>query len=133
MKKLLVLMLFAGSSIVFGQFSIGIRIGEPPAPRVIRVHPANPGPGYVWVDGYWYPSNNRYVWHDGYYTRPPYEGALWITPRYESQQFYQGYWQAGDRQIGHDHTWDRDRRNRDYNRQSKGNANADSKGKGNQR
>jgi len=123
MKKLLVLMLLAGSS-VFAQFSIGIRIGAPPAPRVVRVRPANPGQGYAWVDGYWYPSNNRYVWVNGYYTRPPYEGAAWIGPRYEGSQFYAGYWSGKDRQVQHDHRWDRDRRNRDYDRKP---------GRGNQR
>jgi len=123
MKKLLALLVLAGTSIAFGQFSVGIRIGTPPAPRVLRVRPANPGPGYVWVDGYWYPSTrNRYVWHNGYYTRPPYQGAIWISPRYESQQYYQGYWQADSRQSQHDHRWDSDRRNRDYNRSDNNNG-----------
>jgi len=115
MKKLLALVLLAGSA-AFGQFSIGIRIGAPPAPRMMRMRPAPPGPGYNWIDGYWYPSNNRYVWHNGYYSRPPYEGAVWVGPRYESQQYYQGYWSGGDRQFGHNHRWDKDKRNRDYNR-----------------
>jgi len=115
MKKLLVLMVLAGSSL-FGQFSVGIRIGPPPAPRVIRVRPNSPGPGYSWVDGYWYPSNNRYVWHAGYYTRPPYEGAAWVGPRYEGQQFYEGYWSGNNRKVTHSHTWDKDKRNRDYDR-----------------
>ena len=115
MKRLLALMLLAAGS-VFAQVSVGIRIGAPPAPRVIRVRPHNPGPGYTWVDGYWYPSNNRYVWHAGYYTRPPYEGAAWIGPRYEGQQFYAGYWSGNNRQVPHDHRWDRDKRNRDYGR-----------------
>ena len=121
MKKLLALLLLAGSSIVFGQFSVGIRIGTPPAPRVLRVRPNSPGPGYMWVDGYWYPVNNRYVWHNGYYTRPPYQGAVWVSPRYESQQFYAGYWSGNDRQYEHDHRWDRDKRNRDYNRDNNNN------------
>ena len=117
MKKLLALMLLAGT-MSFGQFSVGIRIGPPPSPRVVRRRPANPGPGYMWVDGYWYPSNNRYVWHDGYYTRPPYAGAAWVGSRYEGQQFYEGYWSGGDRQLEHDHRWDKDRKNRDYGRSS---------------
>jgi WXXGXW repeat (2 copies) len=123
MKKLLALMLLAGGT-VFAQVSIGIRIGAPPAPRLLRVRPSNPGSGYVWVDGYWYPKNHRYAWHPGYYTRPPYDGALWMAPRYEGQQFYEGYWSERDRQVQHDHHWDRDKRNRDY----RGNQ-----GRGNQR
>lgn len=116
MKKLLLAAMFLAGSSLFGQFSVGIRIGAPPAPRVIRVRPNSPGPGYSWVDGYWYPSNNRYVWHAGYYTRPPYEGAAWVSPRYEGQEYYAGYWSGNERQYQHDHRWDRDRRNRDYNR-----------------
>lgn len=116
-------MLLAGSSL-FGQVSVGIRIGAPPAPRVVRVRPNSPGPGYSWVDGYWYPSNNRYVWHAGYYTRPPYDGAAWVSPRYEGQQYYDGYWSGNSGQFQHDHRWDRDKGNRDYNRnQGKGNGN----------
>jgi len=128
MKKLLVLLLLAGSAL-FGQFSVGINIGAPPPPRVIRTRPRSPGAGYVWVDGYWYASNNRYAWHNGYYTRPPFEGAAWIGPRYEGNQFYAGYWQGNGRQERHDHRWDRDKRNRDYNR----NADQDNHDNGNNR
>ena len=129
MKKLLLAAMLLGGTSVFGQVSVGIRIGAPPAPRVLRVHPVSPGPGYSWVDGYWYPSNNRYVWHAGYYTRPPYEGAAWVSPRYEGQQFYAGYWSGNDRRYDHDHRWDRDRRNRDYNRNDNGNGNGKGKGR----
>src|SRR5258708_28879704 len=45
---------------VFGQVSVGIRIGPPPPPRVVRVVPRAPGPDYVWVEGYWYPVGNHY-------------------------------------------------------------------------
>ncbi len=76
MKKLLAAFTF-DRGIGFAQFSVGIHIGEPPRPRVIRVRPNAPGPGYSWVDGYWYPQGNRYSWHQGYWTRPPYEGSQW--------------------------------------------------------
>jgi len=114
-KKLLAVALLAGGC-AFGQFSVGIRIGPPPPPRVVRVQPRAPGAGYVWIDGYWYPSGRKYKWHDGYWTRPPYAGARWVPAHHDGQQFFEGYW-VGDRgNIGHDHRWDRDRRNRDYDR-----------------
>ena len=113
-------MLLAGRYI-FGRFSVGIRIGAPPAPRVVRVRPNNPGPGYSWVDGYWYPSNNRYVWHDGYYTRPPYDGAAWASTRYDGQQYYHGYCAVNGRAYQNDRRWDREQRNRDTNRNDDGN------------
>ena len=115
-RAILGLAFLMGSTILSAQFSIGVRIGEPPPPRVVRVHPRSPGPGYVWVDGYWYPNGRRYVWHDGYWTRPPYGSARWIGPRYEGGLFYEGYWDGDRGPNRHDHRWDRDRRNRDYDR-----------------
>ena len=110
-----VLMLGIGST-VDAQVSIGIRIGPPPPPRVVRVLPPRPGPEFVWVDGYWYPVGNRYTWHSGYWTRLPYQGARWVGPRYEGQQYYGGYWDGDRGRVEHDHYWDRDKKRRDYDR-----------------
>jgi hypothetical protein len=112
MKKLLAALLLT-AGLGFGQVSFGVRIGPPPAPRVVRVRPVAPGPGYVWVDGYWYPAGNRYRWHEGYWSRPPYEGYRWAQPRYEGGMFYNGYWDGDRGRFEHDHRWDRDR-NRDF-------------------
>jgi hypothetical protein len=106
-NKLLALMLLAGGSL-FAQVSLGIRIGPPPQPRVVRVQPRSPGEGYVWIGGYWYPDNGHYRWHEGYYSRPPYQGALWIQPRHDGQQYFAGYWQGeGRERVDHDHHTDR--------------------------
>jgi hypothetical protein len=113
MKKLLAALVLTAGLGFGAQVSVGIRIGEPPRPRVIRVRPPAPGPDYFWVDGYWYPNGRRYAWHNGYWSRPPYSGARWIGPRYEGGMFYNGYWDAGGRRFEHDHRWDRDR-NRDW-------------------
>lgn len=114
MKKIiLTLMLIAGSA-AYAQVSIGIRIGPPPPPRVIRVRPVAPGPGFAWVDGYWYPVGNHYKWHDGYWTRPPYGGAVWLGPRHDGERFFEGYWEGEHGHVGHDHGWDHDRHRRDY-------------------
>ena len=107
-STLLVAMLLTGES-AFAQVSIGIRIGPPPPPRVIRVLPRRPGLAYVWVDGYWYPNGRKYKWHQGYWTLPPYEGARWIAPHYDGQMFFQGYWEGNRGRLEHDHHTDRDR------------------------
>jgi hypothetical protein len=112
MKKLLVVLLLAGGTI-FGQVSVGIRIGPPPRPRVVAVRPVAPGPDYVWVDGYWYPVGGHYKWHAGYWSRPPYVGARWVGPRHDGERFYDGYWEGERGRFEHDHRWDRDR-DRDY-------------------
>ena len=96
----------APGSLAHAQISFGIHIGEPPAPRVYRVPPA-PGPGYEYVEGYWYPNGSRYAWHNGYWTRPPYEGAYWVAPYHVGGQYYSGRWEGSRGIINHDHRWDR--------------------------
>jgi hypothetical protein len=112
-KLLAVVLLAAGS--VFAQVSIGIRIGPPPPPRVIRVRPVAPGPDFVWVDGYWYAVGNHYKWHAGYWTRVPYAGARWVVPHHDGERFFAGYWEGDRGRFEHDHHWDRDH-DRDYRR-----------------
>jgi hypothetical protein len=120
MKRKLLALALLSVGVMFAQISVGIQIGPPPQPRIIRVRPVQPGPGYSYVDGYWYANNGRYNWHDGYWTRPPYESASWMQPRYEGGRFYQGFWSAPNREpYGHDHKWDRDKHNRDYDRDEK--------------
>ncbi len=90
------------------QVSFGIHIGPPPVERASRV-PPQPGPDYVWIDGYQYPQGSRYVWHNGYWTRPPYEGAYWVAPYYVGGQYYAGQWEGGRGNVSHDHRWDKSR------------------------
>jgi len=109
LRTLTIVALFLGSaSVADAQISFGIRIGEPPAPRAYRV-PRQPGPDYVWVEGYWYPQGSRYLWHDGYWTRPPYDGAYWVEPYYWRGQYYPGQWEGRRGNFTHDHRWDRGR------------------------
>jgi hypothetical protein len=113
MKKLLATIVLTAGLGFGAQLSVGIRIGPPPPPRVLRVRPRAPGPDFFWVDGYWYPVNGRYVWHAGYWSRPPYPGAHWVGPRHEGGQFYAGFWDGPRGHFDHDHRWDRDR-DRDF-------------------
>jgi YXWGXW repeat-containing protein len=110
---LLAATLLSGGSLFGAQISFGIRIGPPPPPRVVRVLPRQPGPEYMWVDGYWYPEGQRYRWHQGYWTRPPYAGARWVAPHYDGERFFGGYWEGNRGRFDHDHHWDHDR-NRDF-------------------
>jgi hypothetical protein len=104
--KLMTLLLVAGGS-VFAQtrFSIGVHVGAPgyyrpaPPPAVVTAYrPPCPGPGYVWVDGYYDAYGN---WFDGYWALPPYAGAYWVAPRLVEGRFYPGYW-GGARGYGRD-------------------------------
>jgi len=113
MRKTLIAFAFLMASAVYGQVSIGIRIGPPPPPRVVSVLPPRPGPEFIWVEGYWYPAGGRYRWHDGYWTRPPYDGARWVGPRHDGDRFFAGYWDGDHGRRDHDHKWDR-HRDRDW-------------------
>jgi len=115
MTRMLLIAALAAATCLWGQVSVGVTIGRPPMPRVLRAIPAAPAPEYLWIGGYWYPVGGRYKWHAGYWTRPPYIGAEWIGPRYEGGKFYAGYWGGPRGRVEHDHAWDRDR-NRDYDR-----------------
>jgi hypothetical protein len=101
-------LLLISVSTAHAQVSFGIQIGEPPPPRAYRV-PRQPGPDYVWVEGYWFPEGNRYQWHEGYWTRPPYEGAYWVQPYHDGRQYYAGRWEGSRGNVDHDHRWDRGR------------------------
>jgi len=103
--------LFVGAPAAFSQVSIGIQIGAPPAPQVIAVRPPSPQPednGFVWIEGYWYPTEGHYYWHGGYWTRPPYVGAVWVVPHYAEGHYYAGYWNGPRGRFEHDHNWDHD-------------------------
>jgi hypothetical protein len=109
LTALLAAMLLGAGASANAQVSIGIQIGSPPPPRVVRVLPRRRGPEWIWIEGYWYPVGRRYRWHEGYWTRAPYPGARWIGPRYDGGQYFAGYWDGDRGRFDHDHRWDRDR------------------------
>jgi hypothetical protein len=56
----------------------------PPALR-FEQRGAAPGPGYVWIDGYWGYSGGRYAWVAGRWDRPPRPRARWESGRWETR------------------------------------------------
>jgi hypothetical protein len=63
--------------------NIGLEAGPPPPPREVIV--ASPGPGYIWLGGYWDGAPGHYRWVRGHWDRPPRgrEHARWVAPRWE--------------------------------------------------
>lgn len=53
----------------------------PPAPYSETII-ASPGPGFVWVGGYWGWAGSGWHWQGGHWARPPHGGAVWVGPRY---------------------------------------------------
>jgi len=98
--KLLALVFLAAGSVLAGPrfyaeagFGDGyIAFGAAPPPVVERSVPNCPGPGYVWVGGYYYPRGERYVYRGGYWARPPHPRSYWVAPRYERGRYYYGHW-----------------------------------------
>jgi len=70
----------------------------PPPPIRAEVIGVAPGPGYVWINGYWGSRGGRYAWVPGYWRRPPRPHALWVEPRWERDRehnryrFREGHW-----------------------------------------
>lgn len=76
----------------------------PPVPAYSYSYrrPPMPGPGCVWVNGYWNFHRGRYTWMNGYWARPPYGGAVWVAPRYGGGRFFAGFW-SGPGRGGYGH------------------------------
>ncbi len=75
--------------------SVSVTIGPPALP--VYVQPLIPGPGFIWVPGYWaWDPGFGYYWVPGVWVPAPFVGALW-TPGYWawSDGLYiwrEGYW-----------------------------------------
>jgi hypothetical protein len=85
---------------------VSIYIGSAPPPIRYEAVPANPGPGFAWIEGYWGVEGNRYVWVPGRWQRPPYPGAYWSHPHYDHYdkgwQYHEGHWDHEDHDNHHD-------------------------------
>ncbi len=64
--------------------NIGIDAGPPPAPREVMV--ASPGPGYVWLGGYWDGQPGHYQWNRGHWDRPPQGRTRWNAPHWDKDR-----------------------------------------------
>jgi hypothetical protein len=82
------------ASISQGSVFVSVAIAPPPIP--VYAQPICPGPGYLWVPGYWAYGPVGYYWVPGYWVLPPFVGALW-TPGYwgwvnGAYTWHAGYW-----------------------------------------
>lgn len=67
-KLIATLMLAAGSMFAGPRVFFGVSVGAP-APVVAYATPC-PGPGYVWVNGFYTYASGRQVWNAGYWRAP---------------------------------------------------------------
>lgn len=71
---------------------ISVRVGPPALP--VYAQPLCPGPGYIWVPGYWAYGPYGYYWVPGTWVMAPEPGFLW-TPGYWGWSAGLYYWHAG--------------------------------------
>jgi hypothetical protein len=71
---------------------VSVDIAPPPIP--LYEQPLVPGPGYIWVPGYWAYGPDGYYWVPGTWVLAPYVGALW-TPGYWGWNGIAFIWNAG--------------------------------------
>lgn len=68
----------------------------PPPPLRAEVYGVAPGPGFIWINGYWGSQGGRYSWVPGRWDRPPRGRSRWETGRWEQRgnqyRFRQGHW-----------------------------------------
>ena len=57
-----------------------VNVVPPPLRR--EVIAVAPGPGYVWVPGYYSWAGTAYVWAPGRYVLAPHPHAVWVAPHW---------------------------------------------------
>jgi hypothetical protein len=78
-KAALAMILLAGSAFAGPRITVGIGFGAPA--RVIVARPVCPGPGYVWMDGYYAPNG---IWVSGFWRAPVIVGPRFVGPHYSA-------------------------------------------------
>jgi hypothetical protein len=71
-----------------------VRVG-PPAP-IVEAHIVAPGPGYVWLPGYYAWDGGRYAWRPGVWMLPPRGRAAWVQGHWAREPrgwfWVEGHW-----------------------------------------
>ena len=95
MRPMRIILAFAALAVA-GSGGVVYYANTPPPPvRVEAAYGPAPGPGYIWVNGYWGWRGNTYVWVPGKYVHA--HGRRWIEPRWEREgnryRFHEGHWE----------------------------------------
>jgi hypothetical protein len=75
---------------------VGIYARTAPPPIRVETYGPAPGPGYLWINGYWGFRGNDYYWVSGRWERPPRGHRRWEDGRWERRggryQWREGRW-----------------------------------------
>jgi hypothetical protein len=96
-KKVLPLALLATTMIGCASRSYySRRYPPPPPPRAYGVVGMAPGPGYMWIDGYYDWRAPRYHWVPGRWVRPPRARTVWVPGHWDRRgrdsRWVRGHW-----------------------------------------
>ena len=85
MRRWIATGLLAGSLIATGCAGgyVGYEVRIPPPPLRVETYGPAPGPGYIWIKGYWGYSGGNYVWQGGRWEQPPRGRRQWEDGRWE--------------------------------------------------
>src|SRR5688500_17164588 len=86
--------------------SADIYVESAPPPTRVEYRSAQPGSGYIWVEGYWDWRGGRWDWVSGRWERER-SGYVYVRPRYEVRGgrhvYVRGNWENRDRPQVRDH------------------------------
>jgi hypothetical protein len=88
----LLLTVFTGCVTPVAAGRVYVRIG-PPVP-IVEVRGVAPGPGFVWIDGFYRWDAGRYMWMAGRWERPPRAHARWVRGQWHHSR-HGWYWVDG--------------------------------------
>lgn len=83
MKKSVFIVLLGILTLLFADCLVSYPTFGPPALRA-EVRVGSPGPGYVWIGGYWAWGGGNYYWHSGHWARARH-GRSWADGRWEQR------------------------------------------------
>lgn len=86
----------AGSACV-ASFGNGVYVAYAPPAPVYEARIVAPGPGFVWVAGFYRWDGRAYIWRPGRWERPPHPHARWEQGRWEQHgnhgwRYKEGHW-----------------------------------------
>ncbi len=86
--------MFAATACVGASGRVYVRSGPPPLRSEAVL--VSPGPGYVWIPGYYRYERGGDVWIGGHYDRAPRARARWVPGHWENSRrgwyFVEGHW-----------------------------------------
>jgi len=80
----------------YAQGYVVAQVPPPPAPYAVGAVGIAPGPGYVWINGFWNLNGSRWAWVNGRWAVPPHAHAAWVADRWERHgngwRYRRGHW-----------------------------------------